>query len=64
MISLEDLVQKRHGLVVAVEEWQGPSAALESVPAVLIRPTESLHHAVNGDVCDGRQSHRFALLSW
>jgi hypothetical protein len=52
---LEDLVEKHRGL--AVEERQGPSAALESAPAVLVRPAESLHHSIDGDVRDGRQFH-------
>src|SRR5882672_5158745 len=34
-----------------------PSAALESAPAVLVRPAEPLHHAVDGDVGVGRQLH-------
>jgi len=34
--ALVDLVEKRRGLVV--EQRRGPSAALESAPAVLIRP--------------------------
>src|SRR4029453_18315863 len=60
--ALEDLVEKRRGLVV--EERYGPSAALESAPAVLIRPAESLHHSIDGDVRDGRQFHgRMSLLA-
>src|SRR5690606_2874914 len=34
-----------------------PSAALEPAPAVLVPPTESLHHAVDGDVRHGRRLH-------
>src|SRR5918992_3844437 len=59
--ALEDLVDERRGLVVLVEQRQGPSAARESATAVLIRPAESLHHAVDGDVRDGRQFHGFVL---
>src|SRR5439155_25104223 len=60
--ALEDLVDERGGLVG--EQRQGPSAALESAPAVLIRPAESLHHSVDGDVRDGRQFHgRSSLLA-
>src|SRR5690606_14904262 len=50
-----DLAEERRGL--AVEQWQRPSAAREAAPAVLVRPTESLHHSVDGDVRDGRQLH-------
>src|SRR5215213_3868092 len=40
-----------------------PSATLESSAAVLVRPAESLHHAVDGDHRDGRQFHdRGSLL--
>jgi hypothetical protein len=39
-----------------------PSAALESTPAVLIRPAESLHHSIDRDVRDGRQFHRRSSL--
>src|SRR5436189_6290699 len=53
--ALVDLTEVRRGLVV--EQRQGPSAALESPPAVLVRPAESLHDAVDGDVRDGRQFH-------
>jgi hypothetical protein len=53
--ALVDLGEERLGLVV--EERQGPSAALESAPAVLIRPAEALHHAVDRDVRGGRQFH-------
>jgi hypothetical protein len=62
--ALEDLVHQRRGLVV--EERQGPSAALESAPAVLIRPAESLHHAADRDVRDGRQFHgrNSLLVGW
>src|ERR671930_1629122 len=36
----------------------GPSAALESVPAVLIRRAAvSLHHSIDGDLGHGRQLH-------
>src|SRR5919108_3565486 len=59
--ALEDLVHNRRGLVV--EERYGPSAALESAPAVLIRRAEPLHHSVDGDVRGGRQLHgRGSLL--
>src|SRR5216684_6792025 len=53
--ALVDLVEERRGLVV--EQRRGPAAALESAPAVLVRPAESLHHSVEGDVRDGRQFH-------
>lgn len=53
--ALVDLAEERRGLVV--EERQGPSAALESAAAVLVRPAESLHHSVDRDVRDGRQFH-------
>jgi hypothetical protein len=54
------------GLVV--EQRRGPSEALESAAAVLVRragfapspcinPSMSLRHSVEGDVCDGRQFH-------
>jgi hypothetical protein len=59
---LVDLVDKRRGLVVVDEQRQGPPAALEPAPAILIRPAQSLHHAVNGDVRDGRQLHRHSSL--
>ena len=52
-----DLVEKRRGLVV--EHGHGPSGALESAPAVLIRPAEALHHSVDRDARDGRQLHGF-----
>ena len=40
----------------------GPSAALESVPAVLIRRAAvSLHHSIDGDLRHGRQFHGFVL---
>src|SRR5439155_24522856 len=59
--ALVDLVEERRGLVV--EERHGPSAALESAPAVLVRPAEALHHAVDRDVRGGRQFHgRRSLL--
>jgi hypothetical protein len=38
--ALVDLVRERRGLVV--EQRDGPSAALESAPAVLVLPAESL----------------------
>jgi len=53
--ALEDLGQERSCLVV--EQRPGPSAALETAPAVLIRPAEALHHSIDGDVRDGRQFH-------
>jgi hypothetical protein len=40
-----------------VKQWPGPSAALETAPAVLIRSAESLHHSIDRDVRDGRQFH-------
>jgi hypothetical protein len=41
---------------------RGPSAALESVPAVLIRRAAvSLHHSIDGDLRHGGQFHGFAL---
>src|SRR5829696_3473779 len=61
--ALVDLGEERLGLVV--EERQGPSAALESAPAVLVRAAEALHHAVDGDVRGGRQLHgRGSLPRW
>src|SRR5437763_2852664 len=59
--ALEDLVEERRGLVD--EQRRGPSAALETAPAVLVRPAESLHHSVGGDVRDGRQFHVAAPFS-
>src|SRR6266536_2334690 len=54
--ALVGLVDERVGLVVALP--QGPSAALESVPAVLIRRAAvSLHHSIDGDLSHGRQLH-------
>jgi hypothetical protein len=56
--ALVDLGGERRGLIV--EERPGralPSAALESAPAVLIRPAESLHHAGDRDV-------RGSSVSW
>ena len=53
--TLEDLGDEHLGLVV--EERQGPSAAVESATAVLIRPAEALHHAVDRDMRGGRQFH-------
>src|SRR5438094_4458631 len=62
--ALVDLVEICRSLIVVLEERQGPSAALEPAPAVLIRPAESLHHSVDGDVRDGRQFHgRRSLLA-
>ena len=47
---------ERPGLVVS--RPQGPSAALESVPAVLIRRVAvSLHHSIDGDLRHDRQFH-------
>src|SRR5215472_16415014 len=61
--TLVDLVDIHRALVVVGEQRQGPSAALEPAPAVLIRPAESLHHAVDRDVRYGRQFHdRDSLL--
>src|SRR5438876_4669174 len=57
--ALEDPVEERIGLVD--EQRRGPSAALESAPAVLVRPDESLHHSIDGNVRDGRQLHGFLL---
>src|SRR6185312_14920462 len=58
--ALVGLVDRRHGLVVA--RPQGPAAALESVPAVLIRRAAvSLHHSIDGDLRHGRQFHAFVL---
>src|SRR4029077_1469418 len=53
---------QRPGLVVA--RPPGPSAALESVPAVLIRRAAvSLHHSIDGDLRHDRQFHdRGSLL--
>src|SRR5215216_1611241 len=59
--ALVDLAEKRRDLVV--EQRQGPSAALEPAAGVLIRPAESLHHSVDGDVRDGRQFHGRPYLS-
>src|SRR6267154_328311 len=48
-----------------IEKWNGPSAALESAPAVLVRPAESLHHSVDRDVRGDRQFHdRRSFLVW
>src|SRR5215208_2261702 len=61
--ALVDLVHERRALVV--EERHGPSAALESAPAVLVMAAEPLHHAVDGDVGGGRQLHgRGSLPRW
>src|SRR5206468_4965431 len=57
--ALEDPVEERRGLVD--EQRRRPSAALESAPAVLVRPAEALHHSIDGDVRDGRQFHGFVL---
>src|SRR6266571_3666546 len=58
--ALVGLVDERHRLVV--EHPHGPSAALESVPAVLIRRAAvSLHHSIDGDLRHGRQFHGFVL---
>ena len=47
---------QRPGLVVA--RPPSPSAALESVPAVLLRRAAvSLHHSIDGDLRHGRQLH-------
>src|SRR2546425_5253724 len=51
--ALVDLVDEHRGLVV--EQRRGPSAALESAPAVLIPRAESPHHSIDGGVRDGRQ---------
>ena len=48
--ALVDLVEERLGLVV--EQRQGLSAPLEPAAAVLLRPAESLHYSVDGDVRD------------
>src|SRR5947208_931453 len=61
--ALVDLVEICRGLVVVLEERQGPSAALEPAPAVLIRSAESLHDSIDGDVRDGRQLHGPSFLS-
>src|SRR5438876_1863249 len=57
--ALEDPVEERIGLVD--EQRRGPSAALESAPAVLVRPADSLHNSIDGNVRDGRQFHGFVL---
>src|SRR5438876_1731313 len=60
--ALVHLTEERVGLVD--EKRRGPSAPLESAPAVLVRPAESLHHSIDGDVRDGRQFHgRSSLLA-
>jgi hypothetical protein len=46
---------ERPGLVIALPP--GPSAALESVPAVIRRGAVSLHHSIDGDLSHGRQLH-------
>ena len=60
--ALVRLVDERQGLVIT--RPHGPPAALESVPAVLIRSAAvSLHHSIDGDLRHGRQSHgRGSLL--
>ena len=60
--ALVGLVDERQGL--AVEHPHGPSAALESAPAVFIRRAAvSLHHSIDGDLRHGRQFHdRGSLL--
>src|SRR6266542_2467220 len=58
--ALVGLVDERKGLVV--EDPHGPSTALESLPAVLIRRAAvSLHHSIDGDLRHGRQLHVFVL---
>ncbi len=60
--ALVELADERQSLVV--EERPCPSAASEmeqSAAAILIRPTISLHHSVNGDLRVGRQLHGFVL---
>src|SRR5580693_6411128 len=60
--ALVGLGDQRPGLVVACPP--GPSAAVESVPAVLIRRVAvSLHHSIDGDLRHDRQFHdRGSLL--
>src|SRR5215212_9218586 len=59
--ALVDLACQGRGL--AIEVRHGPSAALEPAAAVLLRPAEPLHHAVDRDVHVGRQLHgRGSLL--
>src|SRR6266850_5157069 len=58
---LEDAVEERIGLVD--EQRRGPSAPLESAPAVLVRPAESLHHSIDRDVRDSRQFHPLSAAS-
>lgn len=53
--ALVDPVQKRRGLVVV--QRHGPSTAFEPAPTVLVRGTESLHHAVDGDPRGGGEPH-------
>src|ERR1700730_5648814 len=58
-----DLVDMVPGF--GIEKWKGPSAALESAPAVLVRPAESLHHSIDRDVRGDRQFHdRRSFLVW
>src|SRR5438132_2566557 len=60
--ALEDPIEERRGLVD--EQRWGPSASLESAPAILTRAAETLHHSIDGDVRDGRQFHgRGSLLA-
>lgn len=59
--ALVELADERHNLVVEVAH--GPSAALKSAPAVLVRPAGSLHHSIDGDLRRGRQFHRFVFVS-
>ena len=59
--ALVGLLDERHRLAVA--HAHGPSAALESVPAVLIRRAAvSLHHSIDGDLRHGDQLHGRASL--
>ena len=59
--ALVGLGDQRPGLVVACPP--GPSAALESVPAVLIRRAAvSLHHSIDGDLRHDRQFHDLGSL--
>src|SRR5690242_13235984 len=58
----EHVAEVRERLVI--EERRGPSAALESAAAILVRPAEPLHHPVERDMRDGRQLHGLVLLCW
>jgi NAD(P)-dependent dehydrogenase (short-subunit alcohol dehydrogenase family) len=60
--ALVDLPEERLGL--AAEQRQGPSAALESAPTAPVPPAESLHHAVDRDVGNGRQFHERGSFSF